>query len=149
MEINMYSGSNDKSFAWQRKNSTLGIGCLGTRSIYLKRVTGRLQTRFLCGGGVEYLHRSPARRRSLPKGSIKSETVEYGRESHEIRTREWIRWPGPATIVNDRFILSWERMLYKDYDRMRSVEKKKYSSRESQEARRQHELIDGKPPVVK
>jgi hypothetical protein len=35
-----------------------------------------------------------------------------------------MRWRGPATIVNDRPILSSERMLYKDYDSRCSVEKK-------------------------
>jgi hypothetical protein len=37
-----------------------------------------------------------------------------------------MRWRGPAAIVNDRPILSSERMLYKDYDRRCSIEKKKY-----------------------
>jgi hypothetical protein len=36
------------------------------------------------------------------KGSLKSERVKYGRESQELRTREWLRWVGPAAIVNDR-----------------------------------------------
>jgi hypothetical protein len=35
-----------------------------------------------------------------------------------------MRWRGPATVVNDRSILSSERMLYKNYDRRCSVEKK-------------------------
>jgi hypothetical protein len=39
-------------------------------------------------------------------------------------------------------------MLHKDYDRKCSVEKKN-AGREYQGARRQDELIDGKPPVVK
>jgi hypothetical protein len=30
------------------------------------------------------------------KGSLKSETVKYGRESEEARTRERLRWQGPA-----------------------------------------------------
>jgi hypothetical protein len=50
------------------------------------------------------------------KGSVESETVKYDRKSHGTRTREWMRWQGPAAIVNDRPILSLERMLYKDYD---------------------------------
>jgi hypothetical protein len=73
------------------------------------------------------------------KGSLESETVTG---------LSMMRWRGPAAIVNDRPIFSSERMLYKDYDRGCSVEKKK-SSRESQGARRQDELIGGKPPVVK
>jgi hypothetical protein len=40
-------------------------------------------------------------------------------------------------------------MLRKDYDRKGSVEKKKVSSRESQEAWRQDELIGRKPAVLK
>jgi hypothetical protein len=50
--------------------------------------------------------------------------------------------------LHDRPILSWERMLYKDYAPRCSIEKKN-SGRESQGARRQDELICGKPPVVK
>jgi hypothetical protein len=82
------------------------------------------------------------------EGSLESETVKYGRQSHGTRTREWMRWRGPAAIVNHRPILSWERMLYKDYDRRCSIEKRN-SGRESQGARRQDGLIEGKPPVVK
>jgi hypothetical protein len=43
------------------------------------------------------------------KGSLESETVKYGRESHGTRIREWLRWRGPAAIVNDRPVLSLER----------------------------------------
>jgi hypothetical protein len=60
-------------------------------------------------------------------------------ESHGNRTREWMRWRRSAAIVNYRPILSSERMLYKDYDRRCSIEKKN-SGRESQGARRQEEL---------
>jgi hypothetical protein len=37
-----------------------------------------------------------------------------------------MRWRGPAAIVNDKIILSSERILYvfKDYDRRSSTEKK-------------------------
>jgi hypothetical protein len=58
-----------------------------------------------------------------------------------------MRWRGPAAIVNYKPILSSER-CYIDYDRRSSIEKKN-SGRESQVARRQDELIGGKPPVVK
>jgi hypothetical protein len=54
----------------------------------------------------------------------------------------------PAVIVNDRPILSPERMLRKDYDRKCSVGKN-IVGRESQGACRQDELVSGKPPVVK
>jgi hypothetical protein len=53
----------------------------------------------------------------------------------------------PAGIVNDRPILSSERMLRKDYDRKCSVEKN--IGRESQGACPQDELIGVKPPVLK
>jgi hypothetical protein len=53
----------------------------------------------------------------------------------------------PAAIVNNRRILSSERMLHKDYDRKGLVEKN--TGRRSQGAWRQDELIGGKPPVVK
>jgi hypothetical protein len=75
------------------------------------------------GGGVKYLHRSSASRRRRQMGSLESETIKYGRDSHGTRTREWMRWRGPAAILNDRPILSSERVLYKDYDRRCSIEK--------------------------
>jgi hypothetical protein len=40
------------------------------------------------------------------KGSLECETVKYGHESNGTRTREWLRWRGPAAIVNDRPVLS-------------------------------------------
>jgi hypothetical protein len=83
------------------------------------------------------------------KESLESETVKYGRESHGTRIRIWMCWWGPAAIANDRPILSSERMLYKDYDRRCSVEKKKCSGHESQGARRQDKLIGGKLSVIK
>jgi hypothetical protein len=43
------------------------------------------------------------------EGSLESETVKYGHESHGTRTRKWLRWRGPAAIVNDRPVLSSER----------------------------------------
>jgi hypothetical protein len=47
------------------------------------------------------------------KGSLESETVKYCRQSHGTRIGEWMRWQGPAAIVNDRH-----------YDRRCSIEKK-------------------------
>jgi hypothetical protein len=43
------------------------------------------------------------------KGSLESETVKHGRESHGTRTRERLRWRKPTEIVNDRPVLSTER----------------------------------------
>jgi hypothetical protein len=43
------------------------------------------------------------------KGSLEYETVKYDHESHGTWTRKWLRWRGPATIINDRPVLSSER----------------------------------------
>jgi hypothetical protein len=43
------------------------------------------------------------------KGSLESETVKYGHERHETRTRELLRWREPVAIANDRPVLSSER----------------------------------------
>jgi hypothetical protein len=45
------------------------------------------------------------------KGSLESQIVKYGREAHGTRTRQRMRWRGPAAIVHDRPILSLERIL--------------------------------------
>jgi hypothetical protein len=42
-------------------------------------------------------------------GSLESETVKYGHESHRTQTSEWLRWWVPAAIVSDRPILSSQR----------------------------------------
>jgi hypothetical protein len=36
------------------------------------------------------------------KGGLKSETVKYGREYQGTRTRERLRWQGPAVYTKDR-----------------------------------------------
>jgi hypothetical protein len=54
----------------------------------------------------------------------------------------------PEAIVNDRPILSSERMLHKDYDRNGSLEKK-INGREPEGACRPDELSGGKLQVVK
>jgi hypothetical protein len=46
------------------------------------------------------------------KGSLESETVKYGHESHGTRTRKLLRWRGPAATVNDRPVLSSETALH-------------------------------------
>jgi hypothetical protein len=44
------------------------------------------------------------------KGSLESETANYGHESHDgSRTRKCLHWQGPGAIVNDRPVLSSER----------------------------------------
>jgi hypothetical protein len=58
-------------------------------------------------------------------GSLESETVKCGRKSRGTRTSEWLRWRGPAATVNDRPILSSERILRKDYDSKCLVENKR------------------------
>jgi hypothetical protein len=68
---------------------------------------------------VPRLHRE----RRGPSGwaILEFEVVKYGHESHGNRTREWLRWRGPAAIVKDRPFLSSERMSLKGYDNKGSV----------------------------
>jgi hypothetical protein len=42
-------------------------------------------------------------------GSLESETVKYGHESHGTWARKWLRLQGPAATVNDRPVHSSER----------------------------------------
>jgi hypothetical protein len=48
------------------------------------------------------------------KGSLKFETVNYGLKSQGTRTRERLRWQGPAAHKKDRSVLSSERSLHKN-----------------------------------
>jgi hypothetical protein len=41
--------------------------------------------------------------------SVESETVKFGHVSHGTRTREWLRWRGPAAVVKERPVLSRQR----------------------------------------
>jgi hypothetical protein len=50
------------------------------------------------------------------KGSLKSETVKYGRESQGTGTRGRLRWQVPAAYTKDRPVLSSERAPYKKED---------------------------------
>jgi hypothetical protein len=43
------------------------------------------------------------------KGSFKSETVKYGRESQGTRTREGLRWQRPVAHIKDKPVLSSEK----------------------------------------
>jgi hypothetical protein len=65
-------------------------------------------------GGVEYLHRDPASRKRRRMGSLKSETVKYGREPQGTRNRQRMRWEGPAAYTKDRPVLSSERAPHKN-----------------------------------
>jgi hypothetical protein len=47
-------------------------------------------------------------------GSLKSETVKYGREYQGTRTRERLLWEDPAAYTEDRPILSSERAPHKN-----------------------------------
>jgi hypothetical protein len=47
------------------------------------------------------------------KGSLKCETVNYGYETQGTRTRERLRWRGPAVYTKDRPVLSSERAPHK------------------------------------
>jgi hypothetical protein len=49
-------------------------------------------------------------------GSLKSETVKYGRESQGTQTRERLRWQGPAAYTKDRPVLSSESSPHKIQD---------------------------------
>jgi hypothetical protein len=46
------------------------------------------------------------------KGSLKTETVKFGRESQKTRTLERLRWQGPAVYTHDKPVLSSERSPY-------------------------------------
>jgi hypothetical protein len=48
------------------------------------------------------------------KGNLKSETVKYDRESQGTRTRERLRWQGPAAYSKDRPVLSSEMAPHKN-----------------------------------
>jgi hypothetical protein len=48
------------------------------------------------------------------KGSLKRETVKYGLKSQGTRTRERLRWQGPAAYAKDRPDLSSERAPHKN-----------------------------------
>jgi hypothetical protein len=52
--------------------------------------------------------------RGNEKGSLESETVKYGPEYQGIRTRERLRWHGPAAYIKDRPVLSSERAPHKN-----------------------------------
>jgi hypothetical protein len=97
-----------KAFPWQHKRTEELFGLVTSIPAAWQCSTNP------CWGGVEYLHRDPASRRRQRKESLKSETVKYGRESQGTRTREGLRWLGPAAIVNDRPILSSERAPHID-----------------------------------
>jgi hypothetical protein len=65
--------------------------------------------------------RSPAPYENVEIGvreeSLESGTVTCGHESRGTRPREWLLWRGSPAIVNDRPILSPDRMLHENYDR--------------------------------
>jgi hypothetical protein len=48
------------------------------------------------------------------KGSFKSETVKYGDGSQGSRTRERLRWQGPAAYIKDKPVLLSERAPHKN-----------------------------------
>jgi hypothetical protein len=58
-------------------------------------------------------------------------------------------WQMPSIFIRDKPILSWERMLQKDYNRKGSVaKKKKKPGHEPRGAWRQDEMIGGKPTAL-
>jgi hypothetical protein len=64
------------------------------------------------------------------KGSLKSETVKYGSEFQGARTRERLRWQGPAAFAKDRPALSSERAAHRN--KTVSVKEEKKSGHERQ-----------------
>jgi hypothetical protein len=48
------------------------------------------------------------------KGSLESETVKYDIEFQGTRTREGLRWQGPAAYTKDRPVLSSEKAPHKN-----------------------------------
>jgi hypothetical protein len=48
------------------------------------------------------------------KGSLKTETVKYGREIQGTRIRERLRWRGPAAYTKARPVRSSERAPHKN-----------------------------------
>jgi hypothetical protein len=46
-------------------------------------------------------------------GSLKCETVKYGRETQGARTQERLRWQGPTAYIKVRPVLSSERAPHK------------------------------------
>jgi hypothetical protein len=60
------------------------------------------------------------------KGSLKSETVKYGREHQRTRTRERLHWQEPTAYTKDRPVLSSERAPRKKQDRNNSNNSNKY-----------------------
>jgi hypothetical protein len=48
------------------------------------------------------------------KGSLESETVKYGLKTQGTRTRERLRWQGPAAYTKDRPDLSSEKAPHKN-----------------------------------
>jgi transposase len=59
---------------------------MGTEMLYKRPCRELVKSRV--EAGVEYLHRSPASRRRRRKGSLESQTVKYGHESHGTWTRK-------------------------------------------------------------
>jgi hypothetical protein len=60
----------------------------GVRTDSILQSQNKFRTITPCGGGVEYLHRNPASRRRRRKGTLESETVKCGHESHGTHTQK-------------------------------------------------------------
>jgi hypothetical protein len=101
-------GSQDNKFI-KHNNGTLGGSDLyDGRVAFITGSTFRELERFRVEAGS---NTSTVALREIggDKGrSLESETVKYGRESHGTRTREWLRWRGPAAVVNDRPVVNYK-----------------------------------------
>jgi hypothetical protein len=73
---------------------------------------GRLHTRVEVGSNTSTVTLRVVG--SDERGSLKSETVKYGRESQGTRAPERLRWQGPAAYTKDRPVLSSERAPHKN-----------------------------------
>jgi hypothetical protein len=151
MPCPLLSDNSIHTFPWQRicDNNRTSIAGQWTCFLCLVRAKDLQEAQkvawgsHLCGGGVKYLHRGPASCTSWRKGnpvpggitgpccswgiqiwgSLKSEKVKCGHEPHRTQTWEWLRWRGPAAIVNDRPTLLSESLLHMDYNYKCSVAK--------------------------
>jgi hypothetical protein len=109
--------------------------CLSIQHIIRQYIT--VQWRFPCGGGIEYLHRSPASSKRRRKGPVpgvylghpvpggykyrdmalqvagvsRIGTKKYGLESRGTQTRAGLRWWELAATVNYRPVFSSKRAL--------------------------------------
>jgi hypothetical protein len=82
----------------------------------------------------------------LREGSLKYETVIYGREYQKTRTQQRLRWQEPAAYTKDRPVLSSERAPHKKQNR--NCQKKKNIWSQAQDGARYQDLLTDWPSVA-